>query len=85
MYLEHIQTANETILEKGTGYITDIGMTGPKKSVIGMDVSASIKRFTTTLPERYKVSEDKEVILTGCILEINDENCRIEKINRIKM
>ncbi len=81
----HVQTADETILEKGTGYITDIGMTGPKKSVIGMDVSASIKRFTTTLPERYKVSEDKEVILTGCILEINDENCRIEKINRIKM
>ena len=81
----HVQTADETILEKGTGYITDIGMTGPKKSVIGMDVSASIKRFTTTLPERYKVSEDKEIILTGCILEINDENCRIEKINRIKM
>ena len=81
----HVQTADETILEKGTGYITDIGMTGPKKSVIGMDVSASVKRFTTTLPERYKVSEDKEVILTGCILEIDDETCRMEKINRIKM
>lgn len=81
----HVQTADETILEKGTGYITDIGMTGPKKSVIGMDVSASVKRFTTTLPERYKVSEDKEIILTGCILEINDETCRIGKINRIKM
>ena len=35
----HVQTADETILEKGTGYITDIGMTGPKKSVIGMDLS----------------------------------------------
>ncbi len=81
----HVQTADETILEKGTGYITDIGMTGPKKSVIGMEVSASVKRFTTTLPERYKVSEDKEIILTGCILEINDENCKIEKITRISM
>jgi len=81
----HVQTADEKILEKGTGYITDIGMTGPEKSVIGMEVSASIKRFVTTLPERYKVSDDKNVILTGCVLEINDETCRIEKINRIKL
>lgn len=81
----HVQTADEQILENGTGYITDIGMTGPKKSVIGMDPSASIKRFVTTLPERYKVSDDKEVILTGCILDINDETCRIEKISRIKL
>lgn len=81
----HIQTADEQILEKGTGYITDIGMTGPKKSVIGMEVATSIKRFVTALPERYKVSDDKEVILTGCILEINDENGRMEKIKRIKL
>lgn len=81
----HVQTADETILEKGTGYITDIGMTGPEKSVIGMEVSASIKRFVTTLPERYKVSDDKNVVLTGCVLEINDETCRMEKINRIKL
>lgn len=81
----HVQTADETILEKGTGYITDIGMTGPKKSVIGMDVDASVKRFVTTLPERYKVSDDTEVILTGCILQINDETCRLEKIDRIKL
>ena len=81
----HVQTADETILQKGTGYITDIGMTGPRKSVIGMNVEASIKRFVTTLPERYKVSDDKEVILTGCVLDINDETCRIEKISRIKL
>ena len=81
----HVQTADEKILEKGTAYITDIGMTGPEKSVIGMDVEASLKRFVTTLPERYKVSEDTNVILTGCILEIDDEKCRIEKINRIKL
>lgn len=81
----HVQTADETILEKGTGYITDIGMTGAKKSIIGMDVEASIKRFVTTLPERYKVSNDKQIELRGCVLEINDETCRIEKINRIKL
>ena len=53
----HVQTADETILEKGTAYITDIGMTGPKNSVIGMDKDVSIKRFETTLPERYKIAE----------------------------
>ena len=81
----HVQTADETILEKGTGYITDVGMTGPKKSVIGMEVANSIKRFVTTLPERYKVSDDKKIELSGCLLEINDKNCRIEKIERIKL
>lgn len=78
----HVQTADEKILEKGTGYITDIGMTGAKKSVIGMNIDASIKRFVTTLPERYK-SADGEAMLNGCIFEINDENCRTININRI--
>ena len=81
----HVQTADEQILEKGTAYITDIGMTGPKKSVIGMDAEASIKRFVTTLPERYKVSEDKTAFLNGCILEINDKTCRVEKIERVNL
>lgn len=81
----HVQTADERILEKGTAYITDIGMTGPKKSVIGMNVDASIKRFVTTLPERYKASEDKEAFLNGCMLEINDETCRVEEIKRINL
>ena len=81
----HVATADEQILEKGTAYITDIGMTGPKRSIIGMEVEASIKRFETTLPEKYRVSPDKEIILNGIILEINDENCRAKKIDRIKM
>ena len=81
----HVATADEQILENGTAYITDIGMTGPKKSVIGMEVDASLKRFVTTLPEKYKVSDDKNVILNGCILKLNDENCRAEKIVRIKV
>ena len=81
----HVATADETILEKGTAYITDIGMTGPKKSVIGMDIDASIKRFVTTLPERYRVSDDKEIIMNGCIISLNSESCRAEKIDRIKL
>lgn len=78
----HVQTADEEVTEKGLGYITDLGMTGPKKSIIGMEVEASIKRFETSLPERYKLAEG-ECIFNGCIFEINDETCRTEKVNRI--
>ncbi len=81
----HVATADETILEKGTAYITDIGMSGPQKSVIGMDVDVSIKRFVTTLPERYKTSTDSKIVCNGIILNINDETCRVEKIRRIKL
>lgn len=80
----HVQTADEQILDKGTAYISDIGMTGPKNSVIGMDPEASIKRFVTSLPERYKLA-DGICIFNGCIFEINDENCRVVKINRINI
>ncbi len=54
----HVQTADETILEKGTGYITDLGMTGTLDGVLGMKKEIAFKRFLTTLPERY-VEETK--------------------------
>lgn len=78
----HVQTADEQILEKGTSYITDVGMTGPKKSVIGMDVGVSFKRFVTSLPERYKLA-DSEAMINGCVFKINDETNRTEEIIRI--
>jgi len=80
----HVQTADEQITEKGTAYITDIGMTGPKKSVIGMDIEASIKRFVTSLPERYKIAEG-EASLSACIFDINDETNIAQDIVRINI
>ena len=74
----HVQTADEQMLEKGTAY----GMTGPKKSVIGMDVGVSFKRFVTSLPERYKLA-DSEAMINGCVFKINDETNRTEEIIRI--
>ena len=78
----HVQTADDKILEKGTGYITDIGMTGPRKSVIGMDIDVSLKRFITSLPERYKLASG-ETMINGCVFKINDETNRTEEIIRI--
>lgn len=78
----HVQTADEEITDKGTAYITDIGMTGPKNSVIGMSIEAAQKRFLTSLPERYKLAEGA-CMLNGCIIEINDETCRAISIKRV--
>ena len=79
----HVQTADETIFEKGTGYITDLGMTGPKHSVIGMDIDASIKRFVTTLPERYRIATG-ECMLNAVIFDVDDNTNKVTKICRIK-
>lgn len=80
----HVQTADEQILPKGTAYITDIGMTGPINSVIGMDIEASTKRFVTSLPERYRLASG-DCMLNGCIFEFDDENGRTKKITRINI
>jgi len=77
----HVQTSDNKVLPKGTGYITDIGMTGPNNSVIGMDIEASIKRFVTSLPERYKLANG-ECSFNSCIFEIDDENYQIKSIKR---
>ena len=80
----HVQTADEQIFPKGTAYITDIGMTGPKNSVIGMDISVSIKRFETTLPEKYKIAEG-DAIFNAVIFDIDDITNKATKIERINI
>ena len=78
----HVQTGDEQILPNGTAYITDLGMTGPKNSVIGMDIQASIKRFETALPEKYKLAEG-ECILNAVVFEIDDTSNRVISIKRL--
>jgi len=79
----HVQTADAKILPNGTAYITDIGMTGPEHSVIGMDISASIKRLETTLPEKYKLAEGN-CKFNGVIFEIDDENNKVISVETIQ-
>lgn len=78
----HVQTADEHILKNGTGYITDVGMTGPSESVIGMDIDASLKRFVTSIPERYKLAEG-ECKLNAVCFDIDDESKKTKKVYRI--
>ena len=78
----HVQTADEKILPKGTAYITDLGMTGPKNSVIGKDIEVSFKRFETTLPERYRIATG-ETMLNGVIFDIDDDTNKVKQVKRI--
>jgi metallophosphoesterase (TIGR00282 family) len=52
----HVQTADERILPKGTAYLTDVGMTGPHDSIIGVQIEPSLNRFLTGLPQRFEVA-----------------------------
>jgi len=78
----HVQTADERILDRGTAYITDVGMTGPYNSVIGMKKEVAIKRFIQQLPERYQPA-DSDLKFAGVVITINTENGKTEKIKRL--
>ena len=77
----HIQTADEKILSEGTGYITDIGMTGPSDSVLGVDKDIIINKFITQRPIRFELA-DGPVQLNGLIAEIDESNGKCISINR---
>ena len=78
----HVQTADEQILDNGTGYITDIGMTGPKFSVLGMETQVALKRFLTSLPEKYKMAGG-DAMLNGCLFKVDDGTNKVKEIVRI--
>jgi len=79
----HIQTADEKILPQGTAYITDLGMTGPQDSVIGQRKEIIIKRFLTTLPEKFQVATEG-VALLGVVIEIDEQTGKAKSILRIQ-
>lgn len=66
----HIQTNDNQILPNGTGYITDLGMTGPYYSVLGVEPQAAIKKLKTGLPVRF-TNPDGPCVLEGCLFEID--------------
>ena len=66
----HVQTNDAQVLPNGTGYITDIGMTGPVQSVLGVTPSLAIEKIRTNLPVRFE-NPDGECRMEGCIFEID--------------
>lgn len=79
----HVQTADNRVLPKGTGYITDVGMTGPADSVIGMDKKGVLERFYTQMPQKFEVGKD-DVEVQGVVLTIDKNEKKCLDITRIK-
>lgn len=78
----HVQTADNRIMPEGTAYITDVGMTGPYDSVIGMKKEGSVKRYLFGTPHKHEVAEG-DVKFAAVIIEINTETGRALSIERI--
>ncbi len=80
----HIPTADETVLSKGTAYITDVGMTGPYDSVIGVKKELVIDRFLSGMPARFEPAVG-DVRLCGVVVECDDETGRARRIQRLML
>src|SRR6476469_5523549 len=78
----HVQTADERILPKGTAYLTDVGMTGPHDSIIGVDIQAALGRFLTAMPARFETATGNPR-LNGVIIEADETTGRATDIERI--
>ncbi len=78
----HVQTADDRLLPKGTAYLTDVGMTGPHDSVIGVEVSAALGRFVTAMPQRFETATGNPR-LNAVVIEADDETGRATEIERV--
>ena len=80
----HVPTADARVLPKGTGYVTDLGMTGPAESVLGIRPELSIARFRGDLPERYRWAEGKTK-LEGVVFTVDTETGTCKKAERVDL
>ena len=80
----HVQTADERILPKGTAYLTDVGMTGPHDSIIGVDIQAALGKFLTALPARFETATDNPR-LNAVIIEADEQTGRATDIERLSL
>ena len=80
----HVQTADERVLPQGTAYITDLGMTGPTDSVIGVDKELALQRFLSQMPNRFEPAKGP-VALHGVVIRIDPETGRGLSIERLRV
>jgi len=78
----HVQTADDRILPKGTAYLTDVGMTGPHDSIIGVEVEPALNRFLTALPQKFETATGNPR-LNAVIVEADEATGRAVDIERL--
>ncbi|MFH0919548.1 MAG: TIGR00282 family metallophosphoesterase [Fibrobacterota bacterium] len=79
----HVQTADERVLPGGTAYLTDLGMTGSRASVIGMKKEAVLRKFLYEVPARFEPAEE-DLMFNGCLVEVDDATGQALRIARIQ-
>ncbi len=79
----HVQTADEQIFPGGTGYLTDVGMTGPTNGVIGMETEGVLARFATGLSERLSVEKHGTKQFCAVVVSIDVDTGRAIEVKRI--
>jgi metallophosphoesterase (TIGR00282 family) len=80
----HVQTADERVLPNGTAYITDVGMTGPHDSVIGVDRLAIVHRFLSAMPQRFETASENPR-LNGVLVHADETTGLAQNISRVSM
>jgi len=80
----HVQTADDEVLPGGTAYISDVGMTGPFDSVIGIKKDTIIEKFLTQVPNRFDVAKG-DIRLQGVLMDIDAQSGRANAIERISV
>ena len=80
----HVQTADERLLPGGTAFISDVGMTGSRDSVIGIRKELSVERFLTQVPVRFEVAK-KEPMLCAVVVTVDEATGRAEAIERVQI
>jgi metallophosphoesterase (TIGR00282 family) len=80
----HVQTADERVLPGGTAYITDVGMTGPHDSVIGIRKEIAMERFLTQMPQRFTTANG-DLRLNAVVIRCHAESGLAEGIERIQL
>ncbi|MCS5539165.1 MAG: TIGR00282 family metallophosphoesterase [Roseibacillus sp.] len=78
----HVQTADEQIFPRGTGYLTDAGMCGPAESVLGREIASVVWRFRTSLPTRFPVAKGP-VRICGVIVGVDEESGHAVELKRV--
>jgi len=80
----HVQTADERLLPQGTAFITDLGMTGPVDSVIGVEPELAISRFLTQMPNKFEPAKGPAA-LHGAVIRIDPDTGRALSIERLRV
>jgi 2',3'-cyclic-nucleotide 2'-phosphodiesterase len=81
----HVQTADETILPQGTAYISDLGMTGARDGILGMQRAPIVQKFLDQMPVRFEPAQTKNRMLNGLVVEVNPETGQATSVFRINV